>query len=490
MSVPSPPMARTPRQTGLGIRNVVVDYGADRTGNYWATVPIQSAINAASKAWGELSRNNKYTWDQALVVIPSGIYLVGNLEIKSNVAVYLAPGAVLRFSGRRKDYTPHYFKTSQGRNVTWWIKTAFDSRNIRFFGRGIVDGNGWEATMGPGDSIGNNLLVAISTTDFRCEGITFRNSGAWSVAVIGARGAVFRNIKFLNRLDMGENDGIDIMHSNDVSVVRSIAISLDDAYSTKTWEMRTRIARSWPDGIDGPNSDIVFDDALAWTRCFGFKVGQGVMRAQRNITFRNSVIYDASIGIGINHKWGRASVENIRFEDIEIERISMMLENRSSWQAVFISNGDRLGGGMINDVTFKNIKVFSQGRTASQLSGMSSSAYVRRIEFSNIVMPGSAVPATNLEELKIEDVWWVKGIKVNGKEQQPMQPKSKRLGVTRGEISQKPMQPKNKQLGGARGEEVLQKPEPIWGRPKWGQPEQKMLRSPTHAGPTYAYGLV
>ena len=418
-------MTRTPQQTGLGIHNVVADYGADCAGNYWATVPIQSAINAASKAWEELSHNNNYTWGQALVVIPSGIYLVGNLEIKSNVAVYLAPGAVLRFSGTKEDYILHYFKASQGRNVTWWIKTAFGSSNIRFFGRGIVDGNGWEATMGSGGSIGNNLLVVVSTTGFRCEGITFRNSGAWSVAVIGARDAVFWNIKLLNRLDMGENDGIDIMHSNDVSVVRSIAISLDDPYLTKTWSMGTGIAQSWPDGIDGPNSDIAFDDALAWTHCFGFKVGQGVNRDQRNITFRNSVVYDTAIGIGINHKWGRASVEKVHFEDIQIESISMKLENRSSWQAIFISNGDRLGGGMVKDITFENIKVFSKGGTASQLSGMSGSAYVRRVRFNNAVMPGNVAPAANLEELGIGDVWWVKDIEVNRKEQQPMQPKKK-----------------------------------------------------------------
>lgn len=464
MSVLSPPMTRTPQETGLGIRNVV-EYGADYTGTDWATKPIQSAINDASKAWKELSRNSKYTWDQALVVIPPGIYFVGNLEIKSNVALYLAPGAVLRFSGRREDYTSHYFKASQGLDVTWWIRTAFGSSNIRFFGRGIVDGNGWEATLGRSESIGNNLLVAISTTSFRCEGITFRNSGAWMVAVIGTRDAVFKDIKFLNRLDMGENDGIDIMNSNDVSVVHSIAISLDDPYSTKTWAKGTAIARSWPKGIDGPNSNIVFDDALAWTRCFGFKVGQGVMRDQRDITFRNSVVYDAAVGIGINHKWGRKSVKGVRFEDIQIERTSMMLENRSSWQAVFISNGDKLGGGMVEDVTFKNIKVFSEGRTASQLSGISPSAYVRGVKFDNAEIPGRDAPATSLEELGIEDVRWVKDITGNRKQQRPMQSE-------------------NKRLDGVRRKEVPQKPKPKRGRPKLRKSstsQNRMLGRPTYS---------
>ncbi len=64
------------------------------------------------------------------------------------------------------------------------------------------------------------------------------------------------NCKHFNFLDMGEDDCIDVCESQDVTIERSIAISLDDSYSFKTWSEKTDIAKTWP-GTSEQNHNIV-----------------------------------------------------------------------------------------------------------------------------------------------------------------------------------------------------------------------------------------
>lgn len=411
-----PPQVRVPTTSGLGMFTIGSKiYPADPTGLAKSTLAFESAIIDASKAWPALKANKHYSWDHAVVVVPPGIYVVGNVELQSNVALYLSPGAVLRFTGDPADYYTHWYKASIGRNITWWISTAFESTNIRVFGRGTFDGNGWDA-LRPRNGMANNILVPISTTGFRCEGVTFRNSASWSVTPINVDDAIFQNIKMLNRMDMGENDGIDVMHSSNVLVVRAIGISLDDPFSTKTWALGTGIATSWPAGSDNAQSNITFDDCLSWSYCYGFKVGQGVMKTQSDITFMNSVVYDSSIGVGINHKYGMAIVSNILFQNIDIERTNGVLDGRSSWELLLTEAGDtaKPGGGVTQGVTFRDIKVWTAGKTSAEMTGLRKGSGYDDVEFENVVMPGNTTAATSLAELLITKTSWITNIKIQG----------------------------------------------------------------------------
>lgn len=377
----------------------VLDFGAnpnttDATGT---TNAFQTALNLS----GQTGR---------VVVAPPGVYLVKNLLLPSNSKLYLAPGSVLRFTGKHEDYKIHWFKTSQNRDLTWWISTAFDSENISIWGRGIIDGNGYESFNN--GKIGNNLLVPISTKNFYLEGITFRNSAAWCVTAIATENLLFKNVKVLNRLDMGENDGYDIMHSTNATILHSLAISLDDPYSTKTWRMGTNIAVSWPPDAAREQHHVLIQDAMSWTRCFGLKVGQGVNNIQNDIVFRDATVYSASIGIGINHRWGTSNATNIRFENIQIEATPLMLENRSSWEALFTEGADDLGAGTVDGVVIKDITVRRPGRTVGQLSGLNKDRLIKNVLFQNVRMPGSLRGGRTLRELNVTDVRFATGVEV------------------------------------------------------------------------------
>lgn len=102
-----------------------------------------------------------------------------------------------------------------------------------------------------------------------------------------------------------------MQHSSDVTVRHTIAIGLDDNYSTKTWGKpadpnakwpKWPSTQHWPEEIFAQgNENIVFDDCLAWTYCYGYKIGQGVFTEQKNILFKDSTVFRASIGFGMDH---------------------------------------------------------------------------------------------------------------------------------------------------------------------------------------------
>jgi polygalacturonase len=384
-----PAETNKPASSGTGIYNVKnAPYNADSTGSSMATTAIQNAINDAAN----------YTGGQGIVYVPAGIYKAGNLQLKSDVALYLEGGAVLRFTGVASDYTVNWHKDSQIRDVTWWLYTQTGADNVKIYGRGTIDGNGKYATTT--NNFASNIIVPIGTTNFTFDGPLIRDSGSWAVTPARSNDLTFKNMKIFNRFDMGENDGIDVNESQNVLVQHGIGIGLDDPYTTKTWDQTVDISLSWP-GSPEPVSNVVFDDLISWTVCFGFKVGQGMRQNQSDVTFKNSVVYDSSVGIGVDHKYGVGTLTNVTFDNIDIERVTNTNDSTRTWAYFIIRNADGFGGGMINTLNVKNILVRDAGTTLGTLKGYSSTKNISNITFDNVVMPGSATPAQNLFQMNI-----------------------------------------------------------------------------------------
>lgn len=376
-----------PTPSGPRIHNVVTQYGADATGSALSTNAVQGAVNAAAAAGG------------GTVHVPAGVYLVGNVVLKSHVALYLAPGAVFRFTGNPAHYTKHWHKDSQNRDITWWISTEFGSTDIRVYGRGTLDSNGDAAIRTY--NFAANILVPIATTNFRFDGLIVRESGAWAISTARSRNLTFTNVKIFNRLDMGENDGIDVNESQNVVVRHGIGISLDDPWTTKAWREDTDIALPWP-GSPQPVQNVLFEDLISWTRCYGFKIGQGTLQPQSGIVFRDGVVYDAAIGIGIHHRYGAAPVSDVRFENIDVERIGVKLVNDQTWFRFIIENRN-LGAGPVSDVVVRNITVRDKGTSYGVLKGYDAAANFSDILFDGVMMPGATTPATTLTAMNILD---------------------------------------------------------------------------------------
>jgi polygalacturonase len=385
-----------PRAKGKGIFNLKNYIKKPATPDQVAstTKSIQQAIDDASQ-YGTTHQT------QGIVYIPQGLYYAGNLVLKSNIALYFEGGSVLRSTGKPEDYTVKFRKNSQNRNGTWWIYTEDKADNIKLYGRGTLDGNGY--FMAHTNNFGNHILVPLNCSRFTLDGLLIRDSGSWSFVVARSNDVVVKNYKHFNSLSAGENDGIDVCESQNVLVQHSIGIGLDDPYSTKTWETSTDISRSWY-GQPEPLDNVTFDDCFSWSICVGFKLGQGSFQPQSNVTFKNSVVYNCDRGIALQHKYGTATYRKVLFENIDIERVTSKTYEGPRWFQCIVENGFKDGGGPIHDVTIRNITVRDRGARASVLKGLSENASISGIRFENIMMPDSTAPAKSLEEMNITDV--------------------------------------------------------------------------------------
>ncbi|KAG5638245.1 hypothetical protein H0H81_001014 [Sphagnurus paluster] len=386
----------TPTSTGVNVFNVASGtYKADKSGQRLTTHAFHAAIADATQS--------KRINPRPIVYVPAGVYLVGNIVLPSKTSLYLAPGAVLRFTGKLEDYTTHWTKDGEGRTGTYWISTAPNSTDVRIFGRGTIDGNAYaykEAHFAPSN------VVAALTRNFVFDGPILRESGSTALNVVRSSGVDIRNLKVFNRMkDMMDNGSVDIVESENVTVSDAIAISLSDAFTTKASKPTSADVPAWPGTLQN-SVDIIFKNCLAWTTNYGFKVGQGSVTDQRNIKFLSSTVYDAAVGMGIHKKWGSGSATNVTFEDMIIRSTTYTTSYLNgivgAWLALFIEDA-KAGVGPINDVHISNVMVLGDGGSAPLVAGVQG-ASVSNVTFYNVWLPKAKHPAASLAELKLGDI--------------------------------------------------------------------------------------
>ena len=381
----------------LGDDNVlnVLDFDADASGDT-VTDGVQKALDKAGEKPG------------SIVYVPEGVFTVGHLRIRDKTSLYLAPGSVVRFSGKREDIELTYWKKDLKLNGTWWIQTDVGTTDIKVYGRGTIDGNG-RATR-TGDKFLAQPLTAVGTRNFYLDGILLRDSAFWGMNVVQSRDVEIYNLKVLNRFDVTQDDGIDIMESTNVLVQRAIAIATDDSFTTKTWPYQTGTTVPYP-YKPRKQDNVTFDDCVAWTDCVGFKLGQGVYEDQTDITFSNGVVYKAAVGIGIDHKYGEARADRINFINMDIEALKGNYHGRAGWCSLYVQE-DGAGVGPISNVLVKNVKARVLGTEGVLVKGVNDKSKVTDVTFQRILVHDSPWSAKSLSEIKVVDKGFTERIKL------------------------------------------------------------------------------
>ena len=106
----------------------ILDFGAAANSENVNTESIQKAINECAKNGG------------GEVVIPSGVFMTGSIELLSNVTLKLENGAVLKGTGRTEDFPTNGFYHNEMHDTTSII-WARDKENIAIKGEGTIDIN-------------------------------------------------------------------------------------------------------------------------------------------------------------------------------------------------------------------------------------------------------------------------------------------------------------------------------------------------------------
>jgi F5/8 type C domain-containing protein/pectate lyase-like protein len=377
------PETGAPVRGGSGVRDLVNNYGADPTGATKATGALQRAIDDTNAAGG------------GTVYVPAGMFSIGNIVLRSNVRLYLAGGAVLRGTGVKADYTQHFFKDSLNLPGTWFITTAAGSSNISITGRGTIDANGRKLRSA---GMISTLIFPYQTSNFLVDGIIGRDAGLWALVPARSDNVTIRNYKGLQTLKMTEDDAIDVVESQSVTVQHTMAISEDDTYSTKTWDENTDYSKTWP-GTPEALRNVTFDDAVAYTFCAAFKVGQGTEQPQSDVVYRNGYVHDAARAIAIDHRFGPAPIDRVTYDRIEIEKITQT-GTGPFWLQLAVSDGGR-GLGGVRNVTLRDITVKNLGSKNSVIAGLASPADLDEIIFQRVTVPGVSGYASTLAQLKV-----------------------------------------------------------------------------------------
>ncbi|MGM9478268.1 glycoside hydrolase family 28 protein [Pedobacter sp. GSP4] len=254
----------------------IKDFGAKPGLQYSNTKAIQQAINAAAKTGGR-------------VTVPSGQFVTGPIEMKSNVTLYLADGATLLGSIKRLDY---------GKKDAQALIYAKGKCNIGIAGKGSIDGRGAEVVKNlitllhagiltddtwlvkrPSESNRPRLIAFVNCEDISVKSIIVKNSAGWVQDYTNCNRLNIDSVT-IESTAYWNNDGIDIVNSKNVSITNCNIDAADDGICLKS------------EGSPGICENVYVANCIIRSSASGFKIGTGSYGGFKNIKVHNITVYN------------------------------------------------------------------------------------------------------------------------------------------------------------------------------------------------------
>ena len=298
-----PPAGSTKRDYDLGTRTYNIrDYGAKGDGKTLDTEALQAAIDACNKDQG------------GTVLVPAGVFVIGTVELKSNVRLHLAAAGKLLGSADGKQYHAaskiplRGDSTLEDGNVG--LLYAVEAENITIDGPGTIDGQGAQfhsptrGVLPPAGISGNQRpyhLLFYQCKNLNLRDIFLYDSAYHSVRVIQSSFVKADGLRIYNRVN-GNNDGFHFISSHYVAVSNCTVQSQDDACA-----------------LFGSCKYVTITNSSFSTRWSVFRFGGG---QAENIAVSNCIIYQA-YGCPIKIQGGPNSrFENLSFSDLIMNRVT------------------------------------------------------------------------------------------------------------------------------------------------------------------------
>ncbi len=274
-------------------------------------------------------------------------------------------------------------KTYSNKNETVYIQGgavidgwfwAEDAENIKFSGRGIMDGKKMEyLKYVPRDQGRKRFLEFENCKNIELDGFIIHRNPIWGIVPIGCENVKINNVKIIS-WGYG-NDGIDIVSTRKVKISNCFVLSGNDCIAIKVIE-----------GVDNVG-DVDVTNSVFWNSQVGsgaLEIGFGTRcEKMTGINFRNCDIihvlgYAAAISIH-NYYW--ASVENVTYEDIRMEDL------RGSLVDLTINYTEKSHRrGYIKNIIFKDIKEVDGLFPSSVIQGFDKKHIVKNIRFENLTI--------------------------------------------------------------------------------------------------------
>jgi len=295
------------------------------------------------------------------------IYNEGIINLHSNETVYIEGGAIVK-----------------------GCIIANDVKNAKILGRGILDGGIFKK--------GEQRTIELNQCDsILVEGIIVTNSGNWSTPMTTCRNINYSNIKIISGSD--KDDGIDIIASQNINIdgcfIRSkndcIAIKSGINYVTK---LNTQI------NVE----NIKITNCVLWNAELGNGLEIGTETrcdTIKNILFQNCDLihvfgHEGTFAI---HNGDRAVVTDINYNDIRVEDSRGYLIDMKILKSEYSKDRHR---GKIQNIHFKNIKVYSDSILHSTMTGFDENHKIENVVLEDVRIKGVLIRNTKEAKIKTE----------------------------------------------------------------------------------------
>lgn len=333
-------------------------FGAKGDGVTLNTQSINKAIAAVSQKGG------------GVVLIPSGLWLTGPIELKSNVNLHLKRDALLQFTD---DFNQYKLVEGNWEGQPSWRNqspiSGTNLENIAITGSGIIDGNGgawrmvkkdkltesqWKKLVASGgvvsedgklwypsektvkgsktknagvvapgktaadladikDFLRPNLLVLTNCKKILLEGVTFQNSPAWNLHPLLCQDLTLRNLQVKNPWYAQNGDGVDIESCKNVLIEGSTFDVGDDGICIKSGRDEAGRKR----GVATEN--VIIRNNVVYHAHGGFVIGSEMSGGAKNIWVSDCSFIGTDIGLRFKTTRGRGGiVENIYIDNINM----------------------------------------------------------------------------------------------------------------------------------------------------------------------------
>jgi len=253
-------------------------------------------------------------------------------------------------------------------------------RNLRILGRGILCGNDWPWTRGPG-----NLIGLQDAADVQVEGVILRGSWGWTLVPRGCERVTVTNVKICNGR-VQNDDGINPCNSRNVTVRDCFIRSDDDCLALKGLRLEGGI-------VDV--EDILVEDCTLWCdRARIVLMGhESRARFMRRVVFRNIDIIHYAMTPFLLEPGEEMVLEDARFENIRLHG-----EGQSDFitlRPVVNQYMKNKVPGHIRNVRFENVSVTgAPGAYRVRVQGADEAHQVQGVVFRKVARLGEAVAAS------------------------------------------------------------------------------------------------
>ena len=310
------------------------DFGLKSDTSVLSTRFIQSAIDACHERGG------------GTVIIPSGVYRIGALFIKSGVNLHLSKGTTLIASEDIRDY-PEFPSRIAGIEMTWpsAVVNIMDAENAALTGEGFIDCRGkvfWDKYWEMRKEYEKKKLRWIVDYDCkRVRGILVSNSkhitlkdftlvrtGFWACQILYSDHCSVDGFTINNNVGGHgpSTDGIDIDSSTNILVENCEVDCNDDNICIKAGRDADGLR------VNRPTENVVVRNCIARKGAGLLTCGSETSGSIRNVLAHDLIAYGTGSVLRLKSSMNRGgTVENIYVTGVEADSVSNVLEVDLNW---------------------------------------------------------------------------------------------------------------------------------------------------------------